>query len=71
MAETKQKTIYELDLHETISVEIMRGPWTVTRVPSGWIYQNDSPSITIPVGFFVPFDNRFQWVEPLAVDDLW
>lgn len=56
----KKKTIYELDLHETVDVKIMSGIWTITRVPSGWIYQNGSPSTTIPVRFFVPFDNRFH-----------
>lgn len=56
----KDKTIYDLKLHETLMVEIKHKTWGVTRVPGGWIYQNESPRITIPVGYFVPFDNTFQ-----------
>ena len=54
------KSIYDLKLHETVTVKIKNDNWSVTRVPSGWIYQNDSPRITIPVGFFVSFDNTFM-----------
>ena len=61
----EEQSIYSLNLHESTQVEIMGGKWSVTRVASGWIYQNDSPRITIPVGFFVPFDNTFQRVNKL------
>lgn len=55
--------IYELDLHETTSIEMAGNKWLITRVASGWIYQIDNPRMTIPVVFFVPFDNKFQISE--------
>jgi len=52
-----KKTIYDLDLHETLMVLDMR----VMRVASGWLYDcwdidNNRPQ----KGTFVPFDNEFQ-----------
>ena len=55
--------IYDLKLHETTSVTIMGDSWAVTRVPSGWIYQNNEGRISSPFGFFVPFDNIFQEIK--------
>ena len=34
--------------------------WQVTRVASGWIYQDTNPKTTVVSQFFVPFDNSFQ-----------
>lgn len=64
----KSKTIYELDLHESLLIEVAncssndfsgRGTfypyvWQVTRVATGWIYQHASPSIRDVEGYFVP-----------------
>ena len=61
------KNIYELDLHESIVVQVKpldgKGyPYQmqVTRLPSGWLYTDNSPSRKTACEFFVPFDNRFQ-----------
>ena len=56
----KDASIYGLKLHETVTIKITHNKWTVTRVASGWLYQNDSPSILTPVGYFVPYSNEFQ-----------
>lgn len=61
------KTIYELNEHESMIVEIKivngngtkNNPaypyvWQVTRVATGWLYQDTNPNIKEHVGFFVP-----------------
>ena len=59
-----QKTIYELDLHEQTTIKTTgngrKEPFVVTRVASGWLYQNDNPRRIVPESFFVPFDNSFM-----------
>jgi len=62
----KAKTIYDLELHESIIVKVETiGPsekyaplypyiWQVTRVATGWIYQNASSNITQHEGYFIP-----------------
>jgi hypothetical protein len=64
MKNQKQKTIYELDLHEQTTIKTTGNGWNesfvVTRVASGWLYQNDNPRRTVPESFFVPFDNSFM-----------
>ena len=64
---SEDKTIYNLDLHESMTVIVRpidkKGfPYEcqVTRVASGWIYQDSNPKTTIVSQFFVPFDNSFQ-----------
>ena len=57
MAENSNIDIYELALHETIKIHA--GYW-VTRVPGGWLYENEGEGIT-PT--FVPFNNEFQKQE--------
>lgn len=56
----KDKTIYDLELHE--SMEVKTGPvnWEVTRVASGWLYQDNNPNRTTVSEFFVPYSNRFK-----------
>lgn len=62
------KTIYDLNLHEGISVT-SSGPyaqtyWLCMRVASGWIYtQWDSWKQEYKESIFVPFDNRFYEVQ--------
>ena len=52
------KTIYNLDLHEGISLPF--GIY-VLRVASGWIYDCwDYERDCFKQGTFVPFDNTFQ-----------
>lgn len=63
MSESK-KTIYDLELHESIVVE-QNGDgypykWQVIRVASGWLYLDQNPNRTNGGEFFVPFDNKFQ-----------
>ena len=53
--------LYGMNLNEQIEV-FDKGAiaWTITRVPSGWIYSYirlDSNQMT---STFVPFDNKFQ-----------
>jgi len=59
-----KKTIYDLDLHETIIVpdngDNYETEWRVTRVASGWIYQDNNPRLTVSIAFFIPFDNKFE-----------
>ena len=64
---SKEKTIYELDLHESMVIRINpidnKGydyDWQVTRVASGWVYQDPDPRNLESTSFFVPFDNSFQ-----------
>ena len=57
-----EKTIYELDLHES-STNI---PWLeATRVPGGWIYRhwNGDKQEYSESGVFVPFNNEFKTTE--------
>lgn len=60
----KQKTIYEIKLHESTLVKI-KGTgypyeYMITRVPSGWIYEDMNPNITTRHEFFVPYSNKFE-----------
>lgn len=71
--ETKQKTIYDLKLHESIIVKVTgQGyptSWQVTRVPGGWFYQDDNPNRTTVNEFFVAYNNEFQIVA--ETKELW
>lgn len=52
MSKEKAKSIYELDLHETIQIRDGYGSiLKITRVPGGWLYNFKC---------FVPFDNEYQ-----------
>lgn len=53
-----EKTIYTLELHETLRVSPVL---SIMRVAGGWIY-SDERADTVPVNNFVPFDNEFQEV---------
>lgn len=58
-----EKTIYDLEFHETIEIKSGYISYTVTRVAGGWIYNYirlDRNQITM---VFVPFDNQFQKVK--------
>jgi len=63
----EEKTIYELDLHESIILHVdLLGDddgypykWQVTRVPGGWFYQDSNISRTTVSQFFVPYDREF------------
>jgi len=48
------KTIYDLELHETLKDESTI--YCVTRVPGGWIYRVSYKDTLI----FVPYNNEFQ-----------
>lgn len=68
------KTIYELKLHKTITIEEKIGEielsgnrkedvikkYEVTRVPGGWCYSFDFPNFRQSPVVFVPFNNEFQ-----------
>jgi len=50
------KNIYNLKLHETLSIS----GFEITRVPGGWIYIKHYVSNTPDLICFVPFNNEFQ-----------
>lgn len=52
---TKQKTIYELGLHECTPVD--PSAFYVMRVPGGWLYCSQSHHAVPPV--FVPYSEEF------------
>ena len=54
------KTIYDLKLHETITVA---DDMLCTRVPGGWIYEIQKPAANILETVFVPFNNEFQEIK--------
>lgn len=74
MEKTKEKTIYDLKIHETMTVEEVIGEreltqgkkediikkYEVTRVAGGWIYAFDYPNFRQSPIVFVPFNNEFQ-----------
>lgn len=47
----KEKTIYELNLHEEISINKFLH---IRRVPGGWIYKWDNSTT------FIPYDTEFK-----------
>lgn len=59
--EKKEKTVYDLALHETLVIERpIGGSIEVTRVPGGWLYAMDFPGYRQSPITFVPFDNGFM-----------
>lgn len=50
------KTIYELDLHETVKI---RG-YQVTRIAGGWIYTRLHNDWKILTSTFVPYNEEFK-----------
>ena len=58
----KEKTIYDLKLHEDMRIDIEGTPdgatWEVIRVPGGWLYHlwRDGNKIS---DNFVPYNNEF------------
>lgn len=57
MSKIKEKTIYDLELHETLNPT----SWvSIIKVPGGWIYQFlVPPQEGTDFGVFVPFNNEF------------
>ena len=64
-----EKTIYNLELHETLYIKDQG--WQIQRVPSGWNYiytrqdfieEDDDYDQVITHIVFVPYDNKFQKV---------
>ena len=45
--------LLNMKLHETI--EIFNGKFVITRVPGGWIYDRQEPTVNIANPVFVPF----------------
>lgn len=58
--ETKTKTIYNLELHETLEVKHLGSKMEITRVAGGWVYSFDYPGYRTAPLVFVPFDNEFM-----------
>jgi hypothetical protein len=56
----KEKTIYELKLHETLKlVNSINGNIEVTRCAGGWIYSFEYPGFRQSPIVFIPFNNEF------------
>lgn len=72
----KSKTIYDLELHESITQETfgkgMPIKWMVTRVPGGWFYQDSNPNRKTVSEFLVPFNDTKKELDQLKkeVNDL-
>ncbi len=74
MNEIKQKTIYDLDLHESTIVKTNGTGYPyefeVIRVAGGWFYIDSNPRVVQPRSFFVAFNNEFQKVKNVTIDDI-
>lgn len=58
----KEKTIYELDLHECLYAERDASSplcTSVMRVPNGWIYRSYDKGEGIMAAVFVPFEVQY------------
>lgn len=63
---SKEKTVYSLDLHETLVVKnSVGGNMEITRVPGGWLYALEYPGFRQSPVTFVPFDNGFMQVTKI------
>ena len=51
------KTIYNMNLHETITIS---KDFLCTRVAGGWIYEIQKPIVNVLETIFVPFSNEFM-----------
>jgi hypothetical protein len=59
MSTKKEKTIYDLALHESIGINNDNGRIWVTRVPGGWIYETPNGDDQFSC-VFVPFHHEFS-----------
>ena len=65
MVDEKEKTIYDLELHETMTITKEVEPaftgasntkrFEITRVPGGWVYSFEFPQFRESPVVFVPF----------------
>lgn len=65
MSEENQddKSIYEMQLHDVITVEKENTRIRIIRVPGGWIYglnERSVRNIIDTTSIFVPYDNEFH-----------
>lgn len=63
MTEKKEKTIYELELHEGLKLTSNLGPVEITRVPGGWVYCFDYPGFRQSQIVFVPYSGGDYYAE--------
>jgi hypothetical protein len=54
-----RKTIYDLELHESLQFNDKNTYTFCTRVPGGWIYEFYNPDDRCPVITFVPYSAEF------------
>jgi hypothetical protein len=54
------KTIYNLELHEDLTLDNERT--VVKRVAGGWLYSQQIPECNLYEVVFVPYNNEFQIV---------
>ena len=65
MAKEKEKTVYDLKLHETLTVIVEKEEgedktMEVTRVPGGWVYTFEFPGWRQSPIVFVPFSDEIK-----------
>ena len=53
------KSIYELELNETIELEVNSGHLAITRVPGGWLYEKRVPGVSVSLTF-VQYNEEFK-----------
>ena len=51
--------IYKMKLHERFTLFDEKYKLLITRVPGGWIYERQEPSVNLLHQVFIPFDNEF------------
>lgn len=57
----KEKTIYELGLHESLAMKSsLGGVIEITRVPGGWVYTFEYVGFRQSPIVFIPFHNEFM-----------
>lgn len=64
----KEKTIYELGLHETLKVaNSVGGTIEVTRCPGGWVFAFEYPGWRQSQIVFIPYNAEFVGINKVKV----
>lgn len=64
MKDEKTKTMYELDLNETLAITTnIGGKVEITRVPGGWVYSFEYVGFRTSPIVFVPYNTEYSIVS--------
>jgi hypothetical protein len=66
MSDKNEKSIYELELHETILIHSDPTHLAVVRVPNGWIYSTYVAGDNVS-SVFVPYHREFKEKKPTKI----